>query len=70
MAGFGTAAAIALIVNGTAGTYLVAAGLLGHAMWDVYHDRINKVVVRSMAEFCCVLDTVLAVAIVIAAVRS
>lgn len=69
MAAFGTVAAIALIVSGTAGAYLVAAGLLAHASWDVYHHWRNKVVVRSMAEFCCVLDTLLAVAIVIAAVR-
>ena len=65
MAGFGGAAAIALIVSGAAGAYLVAAGLLGHAAWDVYHHRVNKVVSRSMAEFCMVLDTLLAIAIVI-----
>jgi hypothetical protein len=69
MVGFGTVAAIAFIVNGDVGAYLVAAGLLGHAAWDVYHHWVNKVVVRSMAEFCCALDTLLAVAIVIAAVR-
>lgn len=69
MGGVGTAAAIALIVNGDVGAYLVAAGLLGHAAWDVYHHRANKVVARSMVEFCCVLDTLLAVAVVIAAVR-
>jgi hypothetical protein len=66
----GTAAAFALRTGGDAGAYVVAAGLLGHAAWDVYHHRVNKVVVRSMAEFCGVLDTLLALAIVIAAVRS
>jgi hypothetical protein len=69
MAGFGTAAAVALIVGGNVGAFLVAAGLLGHAAWDVYHHRVNKVVVRSMAEFCFVLDTLVAIAIVIAALR-
>lgn len=69
MVGVGTAAAIALIVNEDVGAYLVAAGLLGHAAWDVYHHRANKVVARSMAEFCGVLDTLLAVAIVVAVVR-
>ena len=49
-------------------TALVAAGLLGHAAWDAYHHRVNRVVVRSMAEFCLVLDTALAVAIVIVTV--
>jgi hypothetical protein len=69
MAAFGATAAIAVLVDSTIGAYLVAAGLLGHAAWDVYHHRINKVVVRSMAEFCFVLDTLLAVIIVIVAVR-
>jgi hypothetical protein len=65
MLAFGGAAAIALQVNETVGAYLVAAGLLAHALWDVYHHRANKVVARSMAEFCFVLDTLLAAAIVI-----
>jgi hypothetical protein len=48
---------------------VVAVGLLGHTAWDVYHHWVNKVVVRSMAEFCGALDTLLAVALVMAAVR-
>lgn len=39
---------------------LVCAGLLVHAAWDVYHHRVERGVARSMAEFCAVLDTVLA----------
>lgn len=70
MVALGVAAATALIVSGKIGAYLVAAGLLGHAAWDVYHHWANKVVVRSMAEFCFVLDTLLAVAIVVATLRS
>jgi hypothetical protein len=62
--GFGAAAGAALVVNPELGAYLVAAGLLGHAAWDAYHHRVNRVVVRSMAEFCHVLDTALAAAIV------
>jgi hypothetical protein len=69
MAVFGAAAAVALTVGGDVGAYLVAAGLLGHAAWDVYHYRVNRVVRRSLAEFCFVLDTLLAVAIVILALR-
>ncbi len=42
---------------------LVAAGLLAHAAWDAYHHRIRCVVARSMAEFCAVLDTLLAIAV-------
>jgi hypothetical protein len=62
--GFGAAAGAALLVTPTLGASLVAAGLLGHAAWDAYHHRINRVVVRSLAEFCLALDTALAVAIV------
>jgi hypothetical protein len=67
LVGFGAAAAAALITS-EFGAWLVAAGLLGHAAWDVYHHRVNRVVVRSLAEFCLVLDTALAVAIVIVTV--
>jgi hypothetical protein len=66
MAAFGAVAAAAVNTSGDAAAYLVAAGLLGHAAWDVYHHWTNRVVVRSMAEFCAVLDTALAVAIVAA----
>jgi hypothetical protein len=66
----GVAAACALLVNERLGAYLVAAGLLAHAAWDAYHHWTNKVVVRSMAEFCFVLDTLLAVAIVVVTLRS
>ena len=69
MVAFGGAAAVALLVDETVGSYLVAAGLLGHAAWDAYHHRVNRVVVRSMAEFCLVLDAVVAAAIVLVTVR-
>ena len=65
-AGFGGAAAVALTVSPDMGAYLVAAGLLGHAAWDVYHHRTGRVVARSLAEFCVVLDTLLAAAIIVA----
>jgi hypothetical protein len=47
---FGTVAAIALMVHGEFGAYLVAAGLFGHAAWDVHHHWTNRVVARSLAE--------------------
>jgi hypothetical protein len=40
---------------------LVGGGLVAHAAWDVYHHHVQRVVSRSMAEFCAVLDTVVAV---------
>ncbi len=65
MAVFGAAAATALGVTETVGAYFVAGGLLAHAVWDAYHYRIDKVVTRSLAEFCLVLDTAVATVIVI-----
>jgi hypothetical protein len=55
------------LITPEVGAYVVAAGLLGHAAWDVHH-RTNRVVVRSLAEFCLALDTALAMAIVIVTV--
>lgn len=69
MVGFGLAAAIALTAGGDLGAYLVAAGLLGHAAWDVWHHRANRVVARSLAEFCVVLDTLAAAAIVVVTIQ-
>jgi hypothetical protein len=65
----GALAATALVAGGDLGSYLVAGGLLAHAAWDVHHHRINRVVPRSMSEFCGALDTLLAVAIIVAAAR-
>jgi hypothetical protein len=70
MVAFGGTAAIALMVNEVVGAYLVAAGLLARAAWDAYHHWTGKVVVRSMAEFCFVLDVLLAVFIVIVTIGS
>jgi hypothetical protein len=50
------------------GAVLLAAGLVGHTMWDVAHHRSGRVVPRSMAEFCAVLDPLLAVGVVALAV--
>lgn len=70
MVGFGAIAAIALFLDDDAGAYLVALGLFAHAGWDVYHHRADKVVTRSLAEFCFVLDVLLALAIIVVTLRS
>jgi hypothetical protein len=62
---FGAVAAVVLLVGGDAAGYVVAAGLLAHAGWDIYHRRTGKVVTRSMAEFCFVLDTLVAIAMIV-----
>ncbi|MGW0245137.1 hypothetical protein ACWDYH_00705 [Nocardia goodfellowii] len=65
MLAFGAVALAALVVHEQLGAYLVAAGLLGHTAWDYYHFRADRVVSRSLAEFCMVLDTLLALAIIV-----
>jgi hypothetical protein len=66
--GFGAVATIAFFVDTDLGAYLVAAALLGHSAWDLYHYRANRVVARSLAEFCLLLDAAVAVLIVVVTV--
>jgi hypothetical protein len=68
--GFGAVAAGALLVDVDLGAYLVAAGLLGHSAWDLHHFRAHRVVARSLAEFCLLLDATLALLIVFVTVSS
>ncbi|TQM16158.1 hypothetical protein [Pseudonocardia kunmingensis] len=63
--GFGTAAVLALYLAPTLGGVLVGLGLVGHAAWDVYHHRRDIVVVRSLAEFCAVLDLLVGAAVIV-----
>ncbi|MFI7416036.1 hypothetical protein [Nonomuraea sp. NPDC049684] len=62
---FGAVSVAALSLSPVVGGCLVAAALVGHAVLDVVLWRRNKVVARSMAEFCAVLDLTLGVAIVV-----
>jgi hypothetical protein len=41
---------------------LIGVGLLAHAAWDAYHHRVDRVVPRSYAEWCAVVDVILGVA--------
>lgn len=68
--GFGTAAVLALYVAPTLGGFLVGLGLVGHAAWDVYHYRRDMVVVRSLAEFCAVLDLLVGTAVIVLTVAT
>lgn len=43
-----------------AGGVVAALALLAHAAWDVYHHLTGRVVGHPFAEFCAVLDVVLA----------
>lgn len=55
----------ALWLSPEAGRVLVAAGLIGHTVWDVVHWRRHEVVSRSLAEWCAALDLTLGLGILV-----
>jgi hypothetical protein len=64
MVGFGGLALVGLAVDPDLGRYLVAAGWFLHGIWDFVHLKADKVVVRSYAEWCGVLDVLIAAELV------
>lgn len=70
-AAFGVQAAGALLFCGLAlagltvdpdlGRYLLAVGWFCHGIWDFVHLRLDKVVSRTFAEWCGVIDVLVAV---------
>ena len=64
---FGAIALVAYCVDPDSGGYLVAFALIGHAAWDAVHYVQNRVVARSYAEFCAVLDLLVGAAILLMA---
>ena len=58
--GFGAVALTAVAVDPNAARYVLAAGWLAHAAWDVVHHRLGRVVPRWYAETCLVADLTLA----------
>ena len=67
MVAFGAVGVAVLAVDAPLGEYLVAAGLVGHSLWDIAHYRANKVAVRSFTEWCAVYDLLIAGAIIVLA---
>lgn len=65
MVAFGAVALVALSVDPVWAGYLLAAALLAHAAWDAVHWWRNRVVPRTYAEFCGVVDLLLGVAILV-----
>jgi hypothetical protein len=57
---FGALALTAVALDRQIGTYVLAAGWLGHAAWDVAHHRLDAVVPRWYAETCLVSDVLVA----------
>jgi hypothetical protein len=64
MLGFGALALAGLVVDPDLGRYLVAAGWFLHGIWDFVHLKLDRVVARSYAEWCGVLDVLIAVELV------
>jgi hypothetical protein len=62
---FGGLALIGLIVAPEAARYVLAAGWFAHGIWDLVHLRRNAVVSRSYAEWCGVLDILIAAELVL-----
>ena len=62
---FGSIVLAALYVGADVGGYLVAIALLGHAAWDAHHYLRDRVVARSYAEWCAVVDLLAGAAILL-----
>lgn len=67
MVGFGAMTLIAAAVEPRLAVVLAGAGFLAHGIWDAYHYWVNKVVHRTYAEFCGVIDIPTGVALLVVA---
>ncbi|WP_448640900.1 hypothetical protein [Geodermatophilus sp. URMC 63] len=61
--GFGAVAIAAVAVDFDVARFVLAAGWLAHAAWDVAHHRLGRVVPRWYAETCLVADLTIAAAL-------
>lgn len=73
LAAFGACALIATLVDPDTGHYVIGAGFMAHAAWDVAHHRdlvrphsAIGVVPRGWAEFCIVLDLLIGASLIAA----
>ncbi|MFC0626435.1 hypothetical protein [Kribbella deserti] len=68
LVGLGVYVGLAVVAAGTdprTAGWIVAAGFALHALWDAVHHRYDAVVPRAYAEWCGVLDLVVAATIVL-----
>lgn len=65
MVAFSAVALLAMAVDPTASRSLVAAGWFGHGVWDFVHLWRDRVVARSYAEWCGVLDVSVAAQLIV-----
>jgi hypothetical protein len=63
---FGGATLLCLALAPRWGELVAGLGFVAHGAWDAYHYRHNKVVSRSYAEFCGVIDLTVGPALIIA----
>jgi hypothetical protein len=61
--GFGAIAIAAVAADPGVARYVLAAGWLAHAAWDIAHHRADRVVPRWYAETCLVSDLIIATAL-------
>jgi hypothetical protein len=61
--GFGAVMLLALSLEPPHDGHLMAAGWLGHTVWDVAHYRADRIVPRWWAESCAVADILIAAAL-------
>jgi hypothetical protein len=68
LVGYGGVAVAALLLGPGAGLVVAGVALAAHSGWDVVHWRRNRVVHRSLAEFCILLDVPLGVGAIVLAI--
>ena len=66
--GFGGLAVAGLFAAPRVGLAVAGTALAAHAVWDLIHYRRDRVVPRSLAEFCILLDVPLGLGAVISAI--
>jgi hypothetical protein len=66
--GFGAVTLLCAVIAPRWALALAGTAFLAHAAWDAYHFHTSKVVDRSYAEFCGVLDVFVGPALIIAAI--
>ncbi|WP_084258275.1 hypothetical protein [Microtetraspora malaysiensis] len=62
---FGAVVLAAVHAGWALGSAVMAAALIAHGIWDIFHLRANRIVSRSMAEWCAILDLLLGVGILV-----
>jgi hypothetical protein len=62
---FGALAIAAAAADPAAARYVLAAGWLGHATWDVIHHHADRVVPRWYAELCMACDLLVAASLLL-----